>query len=162
MSVQAILTSNLTVQETIIGADSNAQTIQFSGLNENGVAYNAGTAVPVSKQSNFSQALTSGAATVNLAALPGLTSDETVVGTGLRIQLMKISAPATNANPITIAKGASNGHTGLGSSWSQTVKPGQTALFQLDSGGTVIASGDRTFDLAGTAVQVLNFSIVLG
>src|SRR5882724_4879304 len=152
----------LSVQETITGADANDQTVTFSSINEVGVIYNAGTAVPVSKQSTFAQALTAGTATVNLAALPGLTADETVVGTGLRIQLMKISAPAANANPITISKGASNGHTGLGSSWSRTLKPGQTDLYQLNSGGTVIASGDRTFDLTGTGSQTLNFSIVLG
>lgn len=163
MTVTAVYESKVTAVQTLTGdfvapADN---TVTISGLNET-ETFTASTSVPVTKVSSFSQALTAGAATINLAALPGLTAEETVVGTGLKVQLMKLRNKSTNANPITVAKGAANGSTLLGAAWTVTLQPGQSLLFNGDEGTPDVAAGDRTIDLTGTGAQILEVVIVLG
>jgi hypothetical protein len=116
---------------------------------------------PATKVAAFEQALTGGAATIDLAALAG-TNGATVAGSGLRVQVLRVKAPATNGNPITIAKGASNGYDGLGASFSHTLVPGGEATFFLNDAGGDVGGSNKNLDLAGTGVQVLQVEIVLG
>jgi hypothetical protein len=116
---------------------------------------------PATKVAAFEQALTGGAATIDLTALSG-TNGAAVVGTGLRVQVLRVRAPATNGNPITIAKGASNGYDGLGASFSHTLVPGGEATFFLNDAGGDIGAGNKTLDLVGTGSQVLQVEAVLG
>ena len=116
---------------------------------------------PATKVAAFEQALTAGEATIDLTALAG-TNGATVVGSGLRVQVLRVKAPATNGNPITIAKGASNGYDGLGASFSHTLVPGGEALFFLNDAGGDIGGSNKTLDLDGTGSQVLQVEVVLG
>ena len=116
---------------------------------------------PATKIAAFEQALTGGAATIDLTALTG-TNGATVVGSGLRVQVLRVRAPATNGNPITIAKGISNGYDGLGASFSHALVPGGEALFFLNDAGGDIGGSNKTLDLDGTGSQVLQVEVVLG
>jgi hypothetical protein len=163
MAVTAVFESKLTVVQTLEGdfvapADN---TVSITGLNET-ETYTGATAVPVTKQSAFEQALTAGAATINLAALPGLTAEETVVGTGLKVQLAKFRNLDANANAITVAVGASNGHTLMGAAWTFTLQPGQSITFKGDEAAPDIGAADRTIDITGTGAQILECQFVLG
>ena len=116
---------------------------------------------PATKVAVFEKALSGGAATIDLTALTG-TNSATVVGSGLRVQVLRVKAPATNGNPITIAKGASNGYDGLGASFSHALVPGGEATFFLNDAGGDIGGTNKNLDLAGTGSQVLQVEVVLG
>ena len=60
--------------------------------------------------------------------------------------------PATNANSITIAKGASSGYTGLGTTFTQTLLPGESASYFPT---TALSPTVKDLDLSGTAGQAL-------
>lgn len=161
-TVTAAVVSQLNVVSTFSGyASPLDNTLTVSGMNES-LTLTASTTPPVTKQTSFQQALSSGSATVNLAALPGLTAEETVNLTGLKVQALKLRNLSTNANSITVAKGASNGHTLLGSSWTVTLQPGQSHLYYFNNAAPTVASGDRTIDLTGTGAQVLEVQLVAG
>lgn len=163
-TISARVERKLTVTETVSGdfIDESDTTITFSGLNRTEVVA-ADTDVPATKHTAFRQALTDGAATINLAALVGaINANETVVGTGLKVQFIILAAPATNANAIAISEGASNGYALLGASFTFALLPGQWAMFGLNEAAPDVASDDRTIDLAGTGTQALDIQLVLG
>jgi hypothetical protein len=114
----------------------------------------------------FQEALSSGAATIDLTSMLG-TNGATVNGNGLQVIAALFSNPAANANPITIGVGASNGYQLLGASWKVTLAPGNHIVFDLTNAGTtktapVIGGSAKTMDLAGTGAQALNVEILLG
>lgn len=165
MSSTITLTSvdQATVTETFSGALAGNPDVAFGALNES-QTLTAASAPPVTKHATFEQALTAGTATIDLTALPGRTVDETIDGTGLKVQLLRVRAKSTNANVISIAKGASNGY-GLdagGAAWDVTLSPGQRARFDLDDAAPDVAAGAKDLDLAGTGAQILEVEIVLG
>lgn len=163
ISVEAL--SKLTIVETLTGpfvspADS---TVTIAGLNES-ASLTASTSQPVTKQAAYELTLSSGTGSVNLAALPGLTDEETVVGTGLKVQYLKLRGKAGNANPITVTKGASNGYglNAAGASWTVVLDAGQSVLFSLADASPDVASGARVLDVTGTGSQVLEIILLLG
>jgi len=102
----------------------------------------AGTAITVVQTT---ATLSSGAVTIDLTAAPYSG------GTKVPIRMYMLN-PASNANPITIAKGASNGYTGFGSSFSLTLAPGESAALNAL---TALSSSVKTLDLTGTGAQSL-------
>jgi len=141
-------------------ATAAARTLTQSGF-DTGKTLTAATTPPVTCGALFDQALTSGTATIDLTALVGANT-KTVNGTGLRVQVLRLRNPATNANPISIAKGASNGYDGLGANFKDTLAPGAEFLRYLNDAGSDIGSGNKTLDLAGTGAQVLEVEIIMG
>ena len=163
-TVNVTLQSNLTVIETFTGpgVSPGDNTVTQNQLNEQ-ITLNSGTSPAATKEATFTQTLTSGAATIDLTALPGLTVDETVNGTGLKVQALKISNPITNANKIVVAQGASNPYRIDGATnWSIPIAPGQSHLFNLDGASDPVGSTHKNIDLAGTGSQALNVQVVLG
>ncbi len=152
---------NITIVETFSGGDAADNTLKFTYLNSE-ETLTASTTVPVTKHAEFSQAMTSGAVTLNLVALPGKTADETVVGTGLKVQLAKFTNPSTNANNITLVPGASSGFNIFGAASSVTLVPGQSVTFEGKDGSPDIDSSHRTIDVTGTTTQVIQCVFVLG
>jgi hypothetical protein len=116
---------------------------------------------PVTLWAAAQVALAAGAKTVDLTALVG-TNNLAVDGTGLRVQIVRLRNPATNANPISIAKGASNGYDGLGANYKETLAPGAEVLHFLNDAGSDISGTNKNLDLAGTGVQALDVEIALG
>lgn len=155
--------SELSVTETFSGAEAGDPTATFAPQNTD-VVLTASTSVPVTKHAEYDLAMSSGTASINLAALPGKTVDETIVGTGLKLQKLIVKNKSTNANKITVAKGASNGYglSSAGDTWSIVLNPSQSARFDLDEGGPDVASGERLIDVTGTGSQVLSVQAVLG
>ncbi len=156
--------SQLTVVTTLtgpgVGADDTTTIDQFNSAD----TYSASTAVPVTKKAAYQKALSTGTATIDLTALPGDSADETVNGTGLKLQFLKLRNPSANANVITATKGASNGY-GLGAAggtWTIPLDPGQEVLITGDESNPDVAGGAKTIDLSGTGSQALDVEIVLG
>jgi hypothetical protein len=105
MSVNVAYEVKVTVTETLAtnvpATPAGARSVVHSAWNTS-KALATGTAPPATKVAAFEQALTGGTATIDLSALLG-TNGVTVVGTGLRVQILRLRAPVTNGNPITIA-----------------------------------------------------------
>lgn len=102
--------------------------------------------------------LTAGAYTLDLTSMTG-TNGATVDATGKKIRFLKIvNDHATQT--LTVAKGASNGHTGFGSSFSLRVDGGGALLLRY--GSVAVGSGDKTFDFTGTGTNTFQLSLVYG
>lgn len=158
------INSQLTIVETIVGGGISGSdaTVTKNGYNETVVA-TASTTPPVTKATGFDLALSGGTGTIDLTALPGLTPSETIDCTGLKLTCLKLLNPATNANKITVAKGASNGFQIDGATtWSFVLAPGQSILVNADGASDTVGSTKRTIDVTGTGSQVLNVVAALG
>ena len=160
-AVTATLIEILPAAQAPGAANESARTVTQAGFNAAQRVLKSDTSPPVTCGALFQQALTGGAATIDLTALDGL-NDKAVNGTGLRVQILRLRAPSSNANPITVAKGASNGYDGFGAGFSVTLQPGAEAtLLTRDAGGD-IAAGNKTLDLTGTGAQALDVEIIMG
>lgn len=165
MSIEVTYAVTGTIVETLTGPFVSAAdaTTTTNGLNIAGVL-NASSTVPATKYAAGRLTLSSGSGTLDLTALPGRTADEVVDGTGLKLQLLILHNRSTNANKITITKGASNG-IGLAASndtWTLTLSPDQTVGLYLKDAGPDIASDKKTLDISGTGSQELDYEIVMG
>jgi hypothetical protein len=106
-------------------------------------------------------ALAAGTKTLDLTALLG-TNELITDGTGLRVQVLRLRNPSTNANPISIAKGAANGYDGLGADFKVTLAPGAEHLILTNDAGSDISGTNKNLDMVGTGVQALDVGIALG
>lgn len=157
-SYKSELTTVITFTGDYVGTDDTAT---IDGMDAT-ATYTASTSVPVTKVASGTVTLSSGTGSIDLTSLTGLTADEVVTMLGLKPQFVKLRNKSTNANVITIAEGASNGHALLGASFSFKLLPGQEALFNLNEAAPDVASGDRIWDITGTGSQVLEYTIVGG
>ncbi len=163
-TVAVTVNSQATIAGTFTGTyvSSADNTITVNGLNET-IVLGAGTTPPVSKYAVNQKALSTGTGTIDLTALPGLSVDETVTFTGLKLQVLKIRNLSTNANKITVSKGAVNGYQLDGATtWTIALAPGQGALLYLNGAADVVGGGNKTIDLVGTGSQVLEYEMVAG
>ncbi len=104
--------------------------------------FSAGTTIRVVQTT---ATMTSGAVTIDMTAAPYSG------GTTVPIRAFFLN-PASNANSITIAKGASNGYTGFGSAFSITLAPGESCGLNAL---TALSGSVKTLDVTGTGSQVL-------
>lgn len=162
MAVAVTYASTLTVVETVADTyvASGDNTLTYNGMNSSGT-YNSGTATPVTKHASFQQALTTGAATIDLRALTG-PNGATVDGNGLKVQFVKFRNKSTNANSMTLTFGASNPYDLFGSTFVLTLAPGQEFLAFLKEGAPDIDATNKTIDVSGTGSQILECEIVMG
>lgn len=163
MSIRVSYGSSLTILETredaFVSPADNTTTI--SGLDTQATL--DGTTTPaVTKYAAFQQALTAGAATIDLADMPGDNPGDSVDGTGLKARFVKFRAPEDNAAAITLTAGASNGYDLLGADWSLALAPGEEATHRLLTTPPTVAGGAKEIDLAGTGTDVLDCEIILG
>lgn len=165
MSVTVTYAAELSVLHTLTGpgVDPLNNTVNENAFNQSGTL-TASSTVPATQGTAYELTLSSGSGSINLAALPGLTGNETIDGTGLKLQAVLLVNKATNANKIKVAKGASNGYgtCASGDDWSVTLSPGQFAMLGLADAAPDVASGARVLDITGTGSQVLQVQLVLG
>lgn len=166
MSISVGYVSQVSVVETLEGqyVSSSDATVTTNGMNVT-TTLTASTTPPATKYSSGRLTLSSGTGTLNLTSLPDANGVAAAVTfDGLKPQVAKFRNLSTNANAITIAKGASNGYTGFGSAFSMTLQPGDEWTFKGNdnSGVTDVSSTVKNLDITGTGSQVLEFSLVAG
>lgn len=162
-TVSAAYSSSISVTETFSIANAADNTLLVTAVNEAGTL-TASTTVPATKQTQYTLTMSGGTGTIDLTALPGLNVNETVDCTGLKVQLFKFLNPITNANSITVAKGASNGYgiNSAGTTWSIPISPGQSVFIVSQDVAPDVGSGAKTIDVTGTGTQTLQVGIVAG
>jgi hypothetical protein len=162
---RAVVGLTLDVTETI-GTDaagyvaSNSNSVKFNGGDVD-ETLTASTTPDVTGQGVGIVTLSSGSGTLDLTSLTGV-NGAAVSLSGKKPRAILFENPDTNANAITIAKGGSNGYTGLGSAFSLTLQPGQKALVWLNTAGTAVSGSVKVFDISGTGAQVLKYQMVGG
>jgi hypothetical protein len=114
---------------------------------------------------DFQQALASGAATIDLTALPSF-GGSTQSFNGKKVVAVKFRNPSTNANAITITQGGTNPYGLLGTTFSITLQPGQEFLFgpqaAITANTPVVSATVKAIALTGTASQALDVLLVAG
>ncbi len=157
MAVTATYTFGCVVTETLTTgvAAADNPTVRMAGYDE-AATINASSTPPATKCALYLATLTAGALSINLAALTG--PNGAVDLTGLRVQLLRVKN--LGANAMTFSEGASNG-IAL-SCLPFSVPAGGIAFFYLADASPDVASGDRVIDVAGTAAQTAEVSIVAG
>lgn len=166
MAVTVAYNSQVNTKETIT---TNAPAVQTtSGFNfvshtgySTSLTLNASSTPPATKCAYFLQALTAGAATIDMTSLTG-TYGAAVTGAGLRPQIVKFKATSTNTGGITITPGASNGYDIFGASSSITLTAGQEVTLYRKDGGVDIDATHKTIDLAGTGTESLECTFIFG
>lgn len=163
-TIRVTYVSQVTVVQSFSGfTDPADATITVNGLNES-ATYTSATTPPVTKATAFTLTLTAGSGSIDLTALPGATADETIDLTGLKVQMVKLINPDSNANPITVTKGALNGYglNAAGGAWTEVIDPGQSRTFFLNDTAPDVAAGARVWDVTGTGSQTLDVEVVAG
>jgi len=158
------VTANLicTVQETLetnpYSAAAAGRIVTHSLFNSSKIL-TAATTPPVTKVAAFKQALSAGAATIDLTALTG-TNGAIVDGTGLKVQVLKVKN--TGVAPLTITPGAVSGYNLLGAGMSLILAQNQELEIFGNDATPDIAAGAKNLDLAGTLAQESEWIIVMG
>lgn len=163
MSVTVSYASTVTTAEVletnVVAAASNAvKTVTHTGYNSS-ATLNSGSTPPATKCAYFLQALSGGAATIDLTSLTG-TNGATVNTNGLKVQVFK--AKNMGSNVMTFSEGASNGYELAGNGWTVAVQPGQEFLFYGYDATPDVGGSAKTIDIAGTGSQTAQISIVAG
>ena len=161
MPVSVAYNSSLTTVETLATNATHQSGSVTAQLATSLAAQTSASTPACTARAGADVALSSGTHTIDLTALTG-TNGAAVDGTGLRVQYAKFLNPATNANPITIAEGGTNGYDGFGASFSITLVPGAEVLIRTKDAGSDISSTKKTLDLTGTGVQALSYEIIMG
>lgn len=160
MPVTATITSKISVKETLATFGLTADNTLTRELGNNDTL-NAGSTPPATKVACFELALTAGAGTIDLRALP-TDNGGTVDGNGLKVQAIMLMGKTGNANPITVAVGASNGYNLAGADFSVALKAEESILLQLQDSAPDIDATHKILDVSGTGSQVLQVLIVMG
>lgn len=157
MAVQSTYLFYVTTIETLTTVDAaTTPSITHDAFNETAVL-NASSTPPITKIISKTIALTAGAYTIDLTTETG-TNGVAQDGTGLRVQLIRIKN--LGANTMTFSNGASNG-IALACGTITVPAGGITQIF-LNDASPDIAAGDRAIDVAGTAAQTFELTILMG
>lgn len=159
MSVSCQYSARLTTAETLDATPGATAPVVNHDAYDKAFTLFASSTPPATKWAAFVKTLSGGASTVDLTALTG-TNGAAVDGTGLKVRAIRIENDG--ANTLSVQAGASNGIDLFGASGKVVIPPGGHVQMYFADGSPVIASGDRTLDLAGTGAQTSKWSILLG
>lgn len=162
MAVTLTYKSQMTAVETLTGntdsaADANRR-VTHAEFNESGTL-NATSTPPVTTVANFVQALSGGAATIDLTSLTG-TNGASVDMSGLKVQMIRMKN--LGANTMSLTFGASNPYELLGADFKMTLNQNMWVSVYGNDSTPDVAGGAKEMDLAGTASQTCEFSITAG
>ena len=162
MPVSAIVRNACTVVETFTDASlsANDKTLTHNAF-DRVHSLTAATTPPVTKVAAFTLALVAGEAEIDLTNLTG-SNGGPIDGTGLKVQVLKVNATSTNANPITFEAGDSNGYTIGAVGWVSPLLAGQEWLHYGNEGNPDVAAGAKIIKVTGTGTQSAQVLIVLG
>jgi hypothetical protein len=165
MAVSVAYSSLVTSTEILTGntvgtSTSAARTISHANYNTT-AALTSLTTPPVTLCAYFLKTMSAGAATIDLTALVG-TNDVAVDFTGLKVQIAKFKNPSTNANPITVTFGASNGYLLGGSAWKYILQPGAEIVCYTNDASPDVGGSTKTIDISGTSAQALQCTLIAG
>jgi hypothetical protein len=164
MAVTVNYATSVTTAETpssgVPAIDAN-QSIKQSQYNT-ALTLNAASTPNAKKSAKQVYTLASGVASIDLTSLTGL-NGASLSMSGSKGRIIKIKAPSGNGAGITIAKGASNGYTGLGAAFSVTLPPGGEFAFYDGGNGVAVGGSAKILDVTGTgSTDTIQVEVVAG
>lgn len=158
MSIAATVKFGGTIRETVASGVDFAPNAVIPHVIGGTLTYSDSTVPDGELFSGAELALTAGAVTVDLTALEGVNT--TVDGDGKRPRFIYIKN--NGAAAMTFTKGASNGSTILGTTWTVIVAPGK--MFQQECADDVpaISATVKTIDVTGTGTETFDLAIIIG
>ncbi len=159
MSVSGAYQLRLPAVETLGDVDLGTDnTVTHNGW-DTAATLNAGSTPPFTTVCQFTKALASGAATIDLTGVP-TTNGATANLTGLKVQMARFQNPS--ANNITVSFGAANSYNLLGAAFVIVVHPGAEVICRMVDTAPDVASGAKNIDLSGTLAQTLRVTLWAG
>lgn len=149
-----------TIEANVPFAAANSRVITH-GLFNSSETLTGSTAVPVVVPVYTEFALSSGALTIDLRSILGSGNSPFDLN-GMKVQVVKLRCKSSNANPITISEGATNGYELLGNGFTFQLKPSQEITMHLKDLSPDVGASAKTIDLTGTGSQVLEVAIIAG
>ena len=152
---------DLTAKHTItsgIGASAADTSIEHK-LNLNQTVP-SGTSLPATVVGSFTVTLSSSTAFIDLNALPignGATAD----CTGLKLQCIAVKNPTGNAT-VTLSYGTSSAYSFAGTSYSQAVPAGGSALWFAPEAAADVSTSARYILATGTGSQTFHAMAIAG
>lgn len=147
MSVTANFALVCTVEEVVdLGMDIPADPTITHAISGTSGVLDASSAVPATKAWTDERTLAAGADTIDLTALEGGDLPD-ISFSGLKVQLVKIKADATNTAAVSFATGASNGYAIFGTSGVVALSAGACCLFYMADKLGDVGSGAKTVDV---------------
>lgn len=160
-SISVRVEGKVTTTEFLTNDDLNANSQLLHTGYDDDATLDGTTSPDVTKVAYTTVTLSGATGSVDLTALTlnGLA----VTLTGLNPRSLKVKAAAANLGDMTVTKGASNGYTGLGGSFSTVLKPGEWVQFgwTLDN-ATAVGGSVKVLDLAGTSGDSVQVSAAAG
>ena len=145
----AVIAGTGGIEKTAIDSASDTKEI----TSKVSIALNAGWTYTPGASAATTVTLSSGTGSIDLTASP-------FTGTGKSLRALTLQCPTTNANPITVAKGVTNGYTGLGATFSVTLAAGEQVTI-LPATLVAVSASVKLFDVTGTGAQTINVAAVL-
>jgi len=155
------------VVETFSTSQQGAGTASITHELQTGTdTLNASSTVPATHVVDKRVTLSGGTATIDLTAAPGKTVDGSAITqdlTGLRLQLLKLTAKADNTQRVKFAQGASNPYLLGVTAAFLSVGPGESVLLEFKDSLADVSGTVKTFDITSAmATAVIDVLAVFG
>lgn len=153
MSLAAVLDLRIRIQKTTAAASELSGgfvgPVALEPLKR--LALNAASTPAVTEAWADTFTLSSGAASLDLAALAQAGELADIDATGLKLQAIIASCPSTNTAAVLIEEGATNGYAPFGVSADRlSVPAGGSVMYYAPEGLADVASGVKTIDLSSS------------
>ncbi len=142
---------------SIPGADTPQ--ITNNGFNWDFEQFTPSTANPVARDS-YQEYTIGGGGTVDIDLYALASTQGTIAGNGMKLQLLLINNTA--ANPINVAPGASNAYSPFGASNDIDMPAGSRLAFHVPEALADISATVRNIRITGTAADVVEVGIWIG
>jgi len=165
MSIEMDWLMRLRVTEVISDTftDTQLDTLRKDGAGTER-ALDSGTTPDVEDYAIFSKSLSTGTATIDLTSLAHVQGSATITksATGKKVRAWAFWTPSGNTANITVTKGASNGYSPLGTSFTYVIGPnGEAGAYFHDDAGDV-GSGAKNLDISGTGTESVYVAVAWG
>lgn len=168
MTVSAKFDLKLQIDETLVTGLDHAEDPEITHtIADDSGTLEATSDPPASKAWSGKITLAGGAGSIDLTALDrgSLLADEDL--TGLKVQLVKLSCPTTNSNPITVQRDAGgSGYNFFGADKSGaekiTLAPGDVYELKRNDSAADVAAAEKVVAFAGTGTDAISVQLVAG
>lgn len=160
---KAIITNTVALTETLtLSADPSIGTVTLEPTA--GQRWNMdGTTGPlVTKSVRTLVTMSGGTATIDLTAFPDAETNTAVDLSTLKLKMLHLACPSTNANAVTVAPGASNGYTGWVSTGGEVLNASDQRGPNIYNGGIAVDATHKNIDITGTGSQVVTIVALFG
>ena len=159
---KAVVTNKVELTETLtLSADPSAGTIALAPTAGQRWTMDGTTGPLVTNSVRTLVTMSGGTATINLTAFSDAETNTAVDLTGLKIKMLYLACPSTNANAVTVKPGASNGYTG----WTVTgdiLNASDQRGPNIFNGGIAVDGTHKNIDITGTGSQVVTIVALFG